>query len=98
MKKLVLSTLLLAFMVSSNLFGQSYMSTINKFEISKNVPVRAVEAPDRAQLAEEDALRDKQGLLYRIAVARLMLPAPSTLPASTRFESMPQSMPDAAMA
>ena len=72
MKKLVLSTLLLAFMVSSNLFGQSYMSTINKFEISKNIPVRAVEAPDRAQLAEEDALRDKQGLLYRIAVARLM--------------------------
>jgi hypothetical protein len=72
MKKLILSTLLLGFMVSSNVFGQSYMSAINKFEISKNIPVRAVEAPDRAQLAEEDALRDRQGLLYRIAVARLV--------------------------
>lgn len=72
MKKLVLSALLLAFMLSSNVFGQSDLSAINKFEISKNVPVRAVEAPDRAQLAEEDALRDMQGLLYRIAVARLI--------------------------
>jgi PKD repeat protein len=72
MKKLILSTLLLAFMVSSNVFGQSYMSAINKFEFSKNIPVRVVEAPDRAQLAEEDALRDRQGLLYRIAVARLV--------------------------
>ena len=71
MKKLILSTLLLAFMVSSNVFGQSYISSINKFEFSKDIPVRSVEAPDRAQLAEEDALRDRQGLLYRIAVARL---------------------------
>ncbi len=72
MKKLILSTLLLAFMVCSNVFGQSYMSSINKFEISKNIPVRSIEAPNRAQLAEEDALRDQQGLLYRIAVARLI--------------------------
>ncbi|MFM1946698.1 MAG: hypothetical protein RL207_981 [Bacteroidota bacterium] len=71
MKKLVLSTLVLVLMVSANLFGQSYMSAINKFEFSKNIPVRSVEAPDRVQLAEEDALRDRQGLLYRIGVARL---------------------------
>ena len=71
MKKIVLSTLVLVLMVSANLFGQSYMSSINKFEFSKDIPVRSVEAPDRAQLAEEDALRDRQGLLYRIAVARL---------------------------
>ena len=71
MKKLVLSSLVLVLMVSANLFGQSYMSAINKFEFSKNIPVRSVEAPDRAQLAEEDALRDRQGLLYRIGVARL---------------------------
>jgi hypothetical protein len=48
------------------------MSSINKFEVSKNVPLRSIEAPDRTQLAEEDALRDQQGLLYRIAVARLI--------------------------
>ena len=71
MKKLVLSSLMLVLMVSSNLFGQTYMSAINKFEISKNIPVRSVEAPDLSQLAEEDALRDRQGLLYRIGVARL---------------------------
>ena len=71
MKKLVLCSLVLVLMVSSNLFGQSYMSAINKFELSMNIPVRSVEAPDRAQLAEEDALRDRQGLLYRIGVARL---------------------------
>jgi hypothetical protein len=71
MKKLVLSSLVLVLMVSSNLFGQSNMSAINKFEFSKNIPIRSVEAPDRAQLAEEDALRDRQGLLYRIGVARL---------------------------
>ncbi len=71
MKKLVLSTLVLVLMVSANLFGQSYMSAINKFEFSKNIPVRSVEAPDRVQLAEEDVLRDRQGLLYRIGVARL---------------------------
>ena len=63
--------LVLVLLMSSNVFGQSNMSAINKFEISKNIPVRSVEAPDRAQLAEEDALRDRQGLLYRIGVARL---------------------------
>jgi lysyl endopeptidase len=71
MKKLVLSSLVLVLMVSSNLFGQTYMSAINKFELSMNIPIRSVEAPDRAQLANEDALRDRQGLLYRIGVARL---------------------------
>ncbi len=71
MKKLVHSMLILVLLMSSNVFGQSNMSAINKFEFSKNIPVRSVEAPDRAQLAEEDALRDRQGLLYRIAVARL---------------------------
>jgi hypothetical protein len=71
MKKLVYSMLVLVLLMSSNVFGQSNMSAINKFEISKNIPVRSVEAPDRAQLAEEDALRDRQGLLYRIGVARL---------------------------
>ena len=63
--------LILVLLMSSNVFGQSNMSAINKFEFSKNIPVRSVEAPDRAQLAEEDALRDRQGLLYRIALARL---------------------------
>ena len=63
--------LILVLMMSANVFGQSNMSAINKFEFSKNIPVRSVEAPDRSQLAEEDALRDRQGLLYRIAVARL---------------------------
>jgi PKD repeat protein len=63
--------LVLVLLMSSNVFGQSNISAINKFEISKNIPVRSVEAPDRVQLAEEDALRDRQGLLYRIGVARL---------------------------
>jgi hypothetical protein len=71
MKKLVRSMFVLALLMSANVFGQTNMSTINKFEFSKNIPVRSVEAPDRAQLAEEDALRDHQGLLYRIGVARL---------------------------
>ena len=71
MKKLVHSMLILVLLMSSNVFGQSNMSAINKFEFSKNIPIRSVEAPDRSQLAEEDALRDRQGLLYRIAVARL---------------------------
>ncbi len=71
MKKLVYSMLVLVLLMSSNVFGQSNISAINKFEISKNIPVRSVEAPDRVQLAEEDALRDHQGLLYRIGVARL---------------------------
>jgi len=72
MKKLVQSMLVLMVLVSSNVFGQSNLSVINKFEFSKNIPLRSVEVPNRAQLAEEDALRDRQGLLYRIAVAQLI--------------------------
>ncbi|MEN9971720.1 MAG: hypothetical protein RIS20_67 [Bacteroidota bacterium] len=71
MKKLVQSSLVLVLMVSSNLFGQSFMTSTNPIEFSKNIPVRSVDAPDRAKLAEEDASRDRQGLLYRIGVARL---------------------------
>lgn len=71
MKKLVQSTFILVFMICANVIAQSSKSNIQTFELLKTIPTLKVASPDRAQLAQEDALRDKQGLLYRIGVARL---------------------------
>ncbi|MFM6934047.1 MAG: T9SS type A sorting domain-containing protein [Flavobacteriales bacterium] len=71
MKKLVLSSLVMLFSVSFNLFGRTDSNNMYQTQSVDQVPVRAVDAPDREKLAAEDAQRDQQGLLYRIAVARL---------------------------
>ena len=67
MKKLLLLT------ISSFIISQSVISQINTFSkefFGKEVPTVAVTAPNIVQLQEEDLLRDKQGLLYRVGVAR----------------------------
>jgi hypothetical protein len=46
------------------------VNLFSKQVFGKEVPTLNVAAPNLVQLEQEDALRDKQGLLYRIGVAR----------------------------
>jgi hypothetical protein len=50
-------------------WAQNNLPSIARFEIGKNVPVLQLAGPDMNQIALEDELRDKQGVLYRIGVA-----------------------------
>ena len=50
-------------------WAQSNLPSVARFEIGKNVPALQLTAPDLNQIAFEDELRDKQGVLYRIGVA-----------------------------
>ena len=69
MKKQLLLSVLLFVASTISLNAQKIIPVIQKFEVSKEVPTTVLPAPDLEQLRTEDALRDKQGLLYRIGVA-----------------------------
>ncbi|MEN9742706.1 MAG: hypothetical protein RLZZ65_511 [Bacteroidota bacterium] len=66
-KFLRISLLLLS--MHLGVMAQSSLPTTQRYTIGKNVPTKTLVAPDLTQLALEDALRDKQGVLYRIGVA-----------------------------
>ena len=60
---------LLVLSLHLGVWAQNNLPSIARFEIGKNVPVLQLAAPDMNQIALEDELRDKQGVLYRIGVA-----------------------------
>ena len=69
MKKQLLLSVFLFVVTALSINAQQIIPVIQKFEVSKEVPTTILPAPDLNQLRAEDALRDKQGLLYRIGVA-----------------------------
>ncbi|MFM1853084.1 MAG: hypothetical protein RL164_402 [Bacteroidota bacterium] len=66
-KFLRLSLLILSFQLVG--WAQNNLPSNPRFEIGKNVPAVQLTAPDLNQIALEDELREKQGVLYRIGVA-----------------------------
>jgi hypothetical protein len=50
-------------------WAQQSLSHTSKLELSKDIPTMSLQTPDLTALAAEDAIRDKQGVLYRIGVA-----------------------------
>lgn len=60
---------LLVLSLHLGVWAQNYLPSIARFEIGKNVPVLQLAAPDMNQIALEDELREKQGVLNRIGVA-----------------------------
>ena len=56
--------------VALNISIYAQVNLFSKQVFGKEVPTLNVAAPNLVQLEQEDALRDKQGLLYRIGVAR----------------------------
>ena len=69
MKTQLLLSVLLFVASASSLNAQQFIPSLQRFEISKDVPTTLLPVPDMAQIRAEDELRDKQGLLYRIGVA-----------------------------
>lgn len=69
MKKQLLLSVFLFVVTALSINAQQFIPSIKRFEVSKEAPTTVLTAPDREALANEDALRDKQGLLYRIGVA-----------------------------
>ena len=67
MKKLLLG-FISAFVLTISI--QAQVHEFSKQMFGKEVPTAQVAAPNLVQLQQEDILRDKQGLLYRIGVAR----------------------------
>lgn len=67
MKKLLLG-FINAFVLTVSI--QAQVHVFSKQMFGKEVPTIQVTAPNLMQLQQEDILRDKQGLLYRIGVAR----------------------------
>jgi hypothetical protein len=67
MKKLLLG-FISAFVLTVSI--QAQVHVFSKQVFGKEVPTTEVAAPNLVQLQQEDILRDKQGLLYRIGVAR----------------------------
>lgn len=67
MKKLLLG-FIGAFVLTVSI--QAQVHVFSKQVFGKEVPTTEVAAPNLFQLQQEDILRDKQGLLYRIGVAR----------------------------
>ncbi len=60
---------LLVLSLHLGVWAQNNLPSVARFEVSKNVPVLQLAAPDLNQIALEDELREKQGVLYRIGVA-----------------------------
>jgi PKD repeat protein len=50
-------------------WAQSNLTSVPRFAIAKEVPTLQLATPNLSQIAIEDELRDKQGVLYRIGVA-----------------------------
>ncbi len=69
MKKQLLLSVFLFVATTLRINAQQFIPAIQKFEVNKEVPTTILPAPDKDQLRTEDALRDKQGMLYRIGVA-----------------------------
>jgi PKD repeat protein len=69
MKKQLLLSVFLFVITTLRINAQQFIPVIQRFEISKDVPTTILPAPDMDQIRAEDALRDKQGMLYRIGVA-----------------------------
>jgi PKD repeat protein len=69
MKKQLLLSVLLFVASALSLNAQQFIPSLQRFEISKDVPTTLLPAPDMDQIRTEDELRDKQGMLYRIGVA-----------------------------
>ena len=69
MKKQLLLSVFLFVATTLRINAQQFIPVIQKFEVNKEVPTTILPAPDKDQLRTEDALRDKQGMLYRIGVA-----------------------------
>jgi PKD repeat protein len=69
MKKQLLLSVLLFVASALSLNAQQFIPSLQRFEISKDVPTTLLPVPDMAQIRAEDELRDKQGMLYRIGVA-----------------------------
>lgn len=69
MKKQLLLSVLLFVATALSFNAQQFIPSLQRFEISKDVPTTTLQAPDMNQIRSEDELRDKQGLLYRIGTA-----------------------------
>ena len=65
----ILRLCLLLLTLQWGVWAQSNLPLASRFEIGKNVPTTHLSAPNLTQLAQEDELRDQQGVLYRIGVA-----------------------------
>ena len=84
--------LLLGFIssVALSISIQAQVYTFSPVGFGKEIPTAEILAPNVVQLNQEDALRDKQGLLYRIGIARTVNISPqnagiwSTLPNGDR--------------
>ncbi len=84
--------LLLGFIssVALSISIQAQVHTFSPAGFGKEIPTTEILAPNVVQLNQEDALRDKQGLLYRIGIARTVNISPqnagiwSTLPNGDR--------------
>jgi hypothetical protein len=84
--------LLLGFIssVALSISIQAQVHTFSPAGFGKEIPTTEILAPNVVQLNQEDALRDKQGLLYRVGIARTVNISPqnagiwSTLPNGDR--------------
>ncbi|MFM7644261.1 MAG: hypothetical protein ACKO5N_05660, partial [Sphingomonadales bacterium] len=52
-----------------SLWAQESLSQTTKLALGKSIPTLQLQTPNLADLAVEDEMRDKQGVLYRIGVA-----------------------------
>jgi lysyl endopeptidase len=60
---------LLVLSLHLGVWAQSNLTSVPRFAIAKEVPTLQLATPNLSQIAIEDELRDKQGVLYRIGVA-----------------------------
>lgn len=67
MKKLLLGILLNLSLISSL---SAQLPSVSKWVYGKEIPTLTIDAPNLIQLQNEDIVRDNQGMLYRIGVAR----------------------------
>ncbi|NBV67409.1 MAG: T9SS C-terminal target domain-containing protein [Flavobacteriia bacterium] len=72
MKKLLLGFTGMA--ISFTFYCQ--LPSINKFNVSKDIPTLEVAVPNMTQIHNEDVVRDNQGMLYRIGVAQTVNVSP----------------------
>ncbi|MFM8963642.1 MAG: PKD domain-containing protein, partial [Sphingomonadales bacterium] len=60
---------LLILSLQLSLWAQESLSQTTKLALGKSIPTLQLQTPNLADLAVEDEMRDKQGVLYRIGVA-----------------------------
>ena len=60
---------LLILSLQFSVWAQESLSQTSKLTLGKNIPTIQLQTPNLTELAVEDQMRDKQGVLYRIGVA-----------------------------